>query len=78
MRYYPQGYNQKLGIGVTGEDSEYDSCHYEVLVDPAILEKWNPKKLNVKITSKSAKANAYIYEGRTKKEATKSLTTGND
>lgn len=43
-----------------------------------MLEKWDPKQLNIKITAKSAKLNAYIYEGASRKQATKSLTNSNE
>lgn len=63
---------------MTGEESEYDSCYYEVKVDPDMHEKYDPKELKVKITTKSAKLNAYIYAGSSRKLATKSLISGNE
>lgn len=47
-------------------------------MDPAILEQWNPKKLHVSITKKSSNLNAYIYEGTSRRESTRSLVENND
>lgn len=46
-------------------------------MDEAILEKWEPTKLNIRITAKSEKMNAYIYEGRTRESSKQSLKTDN-
>ena len=43
-----------------------------------MLDKWNPTQINIKITSKTSKLNAYVYEGRSRKEAVNSLTSGNE
>lgn len=40
-------------------------------------EKWDPRQLNVKITTKSAKLNAYIYAGSSRKLSTQSLVDNN-
>ena len=63
LRYLAQGFNVKLNKPVMREEAEYDSCYYEVKVDNAILDKWIPTKINVKITEKSAPLNAFIYAG---------------
>ena len=54
LRYLQQGRNKELGRGVGSEEAEYDACYYELVMDDALREKWNPTKLNVKITKKSA------------------------
>ena len=42
LKYLPQGYNRELNRGVNDDEAGYDACHYEVKVDPAMLEKWDP------------------------------------
>ena len=77
LRYLKQGFNRDLMIGIGSEDARYDSCYYEVSLDPDILPEFNPKTIKVQITDKSQSTNAYIYEGTSRKEATKSLKIGN-
>ena len=84
VNFNPQGIIDKSlvppdqpGNIVYSEDAEYDSCFFEITLDEAILEKWDPTLLNIRITAKSEKMNAYIYEGRTREDSKKSLKVGN-
>lgn len=69
--YRPQGRN------VRSDKAEYDACFFEVILDDAILDKWWPEKLNLKVTKKSGKINTYIYMGKSRLGATKPLKSGN-
>ena len=67
LMYLKQGYNPVLRRGIGSEEAEYDSCYYEVVMDPAILEKYDPIQLNLKVTKKTSKLNLYIYGGSSRK-----------
>ena len=63
LKYLPQGFDPELGIGIGSEDARYDSCYYEITIDPSVRGKWIPSQINVRITEKSDRMNAYIYGG---------------
>ena len=71
LRYLRQGPFEDRFIG--SEEAEYDSCYYEIIVDPALYDDWVPMQLHVKITEKSGPLNAYVYGGRSRTEARRSL-----
>jgi len=58
-------------------DGEYDACYYEISLDESVLDKYNPKKLHVKISEKS-EMNVYLYGGKSRLEATESMISGNN
>lgn len=55
---------------------EYDSCYYEVTLDESVLNKYDPKNIHVRISTKKD-MNVYIYGGRSRLEATESVIPGN-
>lgn len=72
MRYKKRG----LVNGIA-QEGEYDACYYEISLDQSVLEKYNPKKIHVKISEKT-EMNVYLYGGKSRFEATQSMIPGNN
>ena len=75
--YLKQGFDIHTQQGIGSEQAQYDACHYVVTMDQSILEKWDPTKLNLKITKKSTDLNVYVWKGPSRTEAKESLISNN-
>lgn len=78
LRYLKQGYDFVKFRGISSEEAEYDACHYMITMDKAVLKKWIPTKIQLKITKKSESLNVYIWEGPSRLEAKKSVIANNE
>jgi len=61
---------------VSDPTREYDACYYEISIDDSALADYNPKKLHIQISGKSA-MNVFIYGGKDRFEATESIIQDN-
>ena len=56
---------------------KHDVCHYMITLDDSLKNSKKPYKIQLRVAYKAADVNFYIYEGKDRSSATKSLVSGN-